>query len=103
MSIQIRKDLCTGCGACVSACPGSLFNLKDNKVVLRRPEDCWGCTACLKACAFGAIYTFLGADIGGKGTELSISREGTKLHWTFVKPNGGKHSITVDARNANRY
>lgn len=103
MSIHINAEACTGCGKCLTACPGTLLTKEDGKAVLRYPEECWGCTACLKECAFGAIRTFLGADIGGRGTELSIRREGPLLHWTFERPDGEKTTITVDSRDANEY
>ncbi len=103
MSIHIRKEACVGCGRCASACPGSLIAMQDGKAVMRYPEECWGCTACLKECAFGAIRLFLGADLGGRGTELSVRHESSLLHWDFERPSGEKKTITVNAKDANRY
>lgn len=103
MSIRIERPLCTGCGRCIAACPGSLFVKEDGKAVLKYPEQCWGCTACLKECAFGAIRTYLGADLGGRGAELFVRREGPLLHWVFERPDGQTRTITVDARDANKY
>lgn len=103
MSIHIREDVCVGCGECAAVCPGTLLAMQNGKAVMQYPKDCWGCTACLKECACGAIRLFLGADVGGRGTELFVRREGTLLHWQFVSPGGGTNTITVDAADANRY
>lgn len=103
MSIHIHTDCCTGCGRCLTACPGTLLAKVNGKAVLQYPDECWGCTACLKECTSGAIRTYLGADIGGRGTELWVQREGSLLHWIFEKPDGKTRIITVDVRNANKY
>ncbi len=104
MSISIEKERCTGCGRCLSACPGTLIEKDDDgKAVIPRPQDCWGCTSCLKECAAGAIFYYLGADVGGRGTILHVNKEGSLLHWIFDKQNGEKQKITVDSKNANRY
>lgn len=104
MSITIDRALCIGCGRCAEACPGNLIALDDSKrAAIRIPEDCWGCTACMKECPAGAIRYFLGADIGGAGSLLSIRKEGSVYRWTVTSPNGSTKTITVDRRSANRY
>lgn len=41
---------CTGCGACVEACPFDAIHLTDDKVALVDESKCKGCGACVKAC-----------------------------------------------------
>ncbi|MGL6201622.1 MAG: indolepyruvate ferredoxin oxidoreductase subunit alpha [Lachnospiraceae bacterium] len=103
MSIEIRPDLCIGCGRCTKICPGSLIRLYECKAKISSPERCWGCASCLKECPVQAIAMFLGEDMGGLGGRLTIRRENTFLHWTVAKPDGSVRTITVDSRNSNQY
>jgi NAD-dependent dihydropyrimidine dehydrogenase PreA subunit len=54
MAIYINADICTGCGACVEACPPQALCLMAGKIVIK-PELCTACGACVEACAIGAI------------------------------------------------
>ena len=53
MTIHIDLEECTGCGACVPACPFGLIDIVDDKAVIG--EGCNFCGACQDACAFEAI------------------------------------------------
>lgn len=76
MSVRILQNKCVGCGRCLSVCPGNLLKKgEDGKVHIRNIRDCWGCTACLKECHTGAILYFLGADMGGMGSMLSVKEK----------------------------
>ncbi len=54
--VQIDKEKCTGCGACIKACPleAAKGRVNGNKM----PADCFSCARCLNVCPFDAIgYT----------------------------------------------
>ena len=53
MEVNIDLAKCTGCGACVPACPFGLLEVVDDKVQLK--EGCTLCGACVDACAFEAL------------------------------------------------
>ena len=73
MSIVINPELCRGCGACEKVCPGSLIKQDENKkAYIKYPRDCWGCSSCIKECPFGAIALYLGADMGGMGSKMTM-------------------------------
>ena len=58
---------------------------EDKKAVIRYPKDCWGCASCIKECPFEAISYYLGADIGGMGSQMTVHTEGDLLHWRIKK------------------
>lgn len=103
MSVEIRREQCTGCGRCADVCPGSLLKLKDGAAIILRPERCWACASCLKECPAQAIALFLGEDMGGSGGRMTVLREGTLLHWTVTKPDSSVQTITTNSRDSNRY
>ncbi|MBR1851924.1 MAG: ferredoxin family protein [Lachnospiraceae bacterium] len=104
MSIQIDKSVCVGCAKCVEACPGNLIHRdENNRAEIKRVRDCWGCTSCLKECKVGAISFFLGADIGGRGSVLSVREEGDLKHWTVTDPDGNRQTITINSKESNKY
>lgn len=104
MSIRIKQEKCVGCKNCVEVCPGNLIKLgSDKKAFIKHERDCWGCTSCIKACPIQAISFFLGADIGGRGAELTVTTKGTVRTWTVTKPDGSVSNIVVDGSAANKY
>ena len=104
MSISIDKLKRKGCTKCTAVCPGSLIALDENKkAYIRYPKDCWGCASCIKECAFGAIAFYLGADIGGMGSKISVSTQGDLLNWQIEKTDGTTEVITVNKKDSNQY
>ena len=56
----IARNLCTGCGWCVAACPDHLLVLevdaqRRKAAELPHPDPCTGCGKCLPVCNFRAI------------------------------------------------
>lgn len=56
-AIKISKEICKGCGLCITACPKNILRLekKSNKsgyfpVEIFKPEDCIGCANCAVIC-----------------------------------------------------
>ena len=80
-----------------------IIKIIDKKAVIKREKDCWGCTSCLKECKTGAIEFFLGADIGGRGSTLSIEEKGDLRTWIVTAVDGSKKSITVNTKESNKY
>lgn len=104
MSISINAAACTACGACTRVCPGTLIRVVPHGTAqIAHPERCWGCTACLKECPTGAISYFLGADMGGRGTTLSVHSDAARTLWTFTRTDGTRTQIAVNPRQANSY
>ncbi|MBY8983214.1 MAG: 4Fe-4S binding protein [Candidatus Lokiarchaeota archaeon] len=48
--VNVDKDLCIDCGACVSLCPTDALNFKDDFSVEFSEEKCIGCLLCIDSC-----------------------------------------------------
>jgi adenylylsulfate reductase subunit B len=77
--------------------------MQAGKAVMKYPRDCWGCASCVKECPAEAIAFFLGADIGGSGSTMTVSESGDVLHWKIHCWDGTVKVIDVDRKNANQY
>ena len=57
MIIDINQTKCTGCGICVDICPLDVIRMdeKDEKAIVKYPEDCMACFNCEIQCPEKAI------------------------------------------------
>jgi ferredoxin len=56
--LTIDRLLCTGCAACVDACPSGALRMDEEPVPTLVSALCDECLACLDACSTGAIQRF---------------------------------------------
>ncbi len=104
MSIVINPEKCKACGACTKVCPGSLIKTdKDGKAHIKYPKDCWGCSSCIKECPFGAIALYLGADIGGMGSKMTVKSNENELLWNIEKRDGTQEQVVINKKESNKY
>jgi len=111
MSIKIDENKCIGCSSCVEVCPGNLIKLRtvqgtqnEKKVAfIKHERDCWGCTSCVKECPKKAISFFLGADIGGKGSTMTVENTKDNAIWTINKYDGSTFQISINKKESNKY
>jgi len=54
MAAKVDPEKCTGCEACVSACPSEAITIKDGKAVVD-PDKCVDCGVCVDECPVEAI------------------------------------------------
>mgnify|MGYP000241753421 CR=1 FL=1 len=54
MTMQVNRELCNGCGDCVSVCPSNAIHLEGGRTVIDETL-CAGCQVCVDVCTQGAI------------------------------------------------
>ena len=64
---------------------------------------CWGCCSCIKECQFDAIGLYLGADIGGMGSSMTVKSRDHFLDWNIHKTDGSTETIIIDKKESNKY
>lgn len=52
---KIDQAKCVKCGTCVDVCPVDVFEKKDGKIKVTKPDECIGCRACEAQCPEQAI------------------------------------------------
>lgn len=54
MAVQVEKEKCSACKACVDACPSQAILVPDQFAQVSE-SDCIDCGACVDACPSGAL------------------------------------------------
>jgi electron transfer flavoprotein alpha subunit len=90
MSVEIVSSKCTGCQACVPACPYNAIKMRDGIAYLL--DNCVFCGACAEVCPFEAIVV----KDSGKPSKESRAKE-CEMHnrhwkevWVFIEQRNGK-------------
>lgn len=80
MAIQVLKDKCVGCGACVKACPFGAISMVDGKASIG--SACTACGVCVSKCPVKAIEK---TEDGG-----AVDLSAYKHIWVFAEQRDGK-------------
>ncbi len=75
--VWIDAERCTGCGACVDACPVGAITLIDGKADVDE-ETCTGCGACLEVCPREAIQPVVEGELLTVEEQRSVSRPASR-------------------------
>ncbi|MBM4250669.1 MAG: 4Fe-4S dicluster domain-containing protein [Deltaproteobacteria bacterium] len=82
---EIDATRCTGCTACVKACPeGEILKVINHKAVLVQPNMCVGHGECEIACPFGAIDLVFGTKRRGMDLPRITSNYETNVKGVYI-------------------
>ena len=54
--LKLNKEICIGCGNCVTVCPHRVFALRGKKAEIVDYNGCMECGACARNCPPAAIF-----------------------------------------------
>ena len=60
VTLELDKDLCTGCGMCTVVCPHAVFSLDNGLAQIGDKDACMECGACSRNCPEEAIFVQAG-------------------------------------------
>ena len=92
--LRVIEEKCTGCGACVDACPFGAIRVEEMAVI--DEEKCTLCGACVEACPLGALEL---EEVVRTGMDTSKYRG----VWVFAEQRHGKVSgVAYELLNVGR-
>lgn len=64
-TLVLKREACTGCGACVDVCPHAVFRIVAGKASIASRATCMECGACARNCPVGALAVEAGVGCAG--------------------------------------
>ena len=82
--IMFRKDQCSGCGACASACPQKIHDIvREAEAMVHRVDrsiPCTGCGECVRSCVNAAV-SVAGRDVSVEEI-IKIIKQDSVFYWS---------------------
>jgi len=77
--LQVRRDLCIGCGLCIENCPQQAISLLWNQASIDQSR-CNQCSRCVEICSQGAIVELVLVSAGElRNTVISLKQKTNNL------------------------
>ena len=102
--IDVDKDKCVNCHACITACPVKFCNDGSGEYVSINDDMCIGCGSCISACSHGARFGVDDFDAFMEGVRrrekmIAVIAPAVAANFPhkFLKLNGWLKSLGVEA------
>jgi electron transfer flavoprotein alpha subunit len=82
MAVNVNKEECIGCSACISTCPFGAIVMEDDKATIA--DACTMCGACVDTCPVQAIIKEV------EQVTVAINKDAYKDVWVFVEQVDGQ-------------
>jgi len=75
-TLELDRELCTGCGACELVCPQAVLAMADDGLATIRDRDaCMECGACAVNCEYEALTVEAGVGCAAAVINAALGRE----------------------------
>ena len=85
---MVRFSKCSGCGACVAACPENAVTLPENRPAQTNWKACRQCFTCVDTCIYGA------REVSGRKVRVDDLMDELVSDKVFFKNSGGGVTIS---------
>ncbi|CAB3288621.1 4Fe-4S ferredoxin iron-sulfur binding domain protein [Methanocaldococcus lauensis] len=56
--IEIDYNKCKNCLSCYRVCKNNVFDIENNRIVVKNEKNCTKCGECVRVCRYGAIILY---------------------------------------------
>ena len=75
-TLAVDRELCTGCGVCVTVCPQEVLEIEDGSAEILHLDACMECHACATNCEPEAITVQYGVGCAAAVINAALGRQG---------------------------
>ncbi len=76
VTLELDRELCTGCGMCIVVCPHEVLRLENGRASIVERDACMECGACARNCPPRAVKVKAGVGCAAAVINSALGRTG---------------------------